>query len=161
MLGVEKCWKVQHGPERPIIERYQVSTPAGYLVVYSNFQYGSELATPTSTRPRGIPDDTLIIALTRTQLDTMYHRSRRTFTLPATPKMIRMDQPPRRPPAHDLDSYLVVNFEPDGWYGPRLHCSGYEEENEAAYLLHHALKEIEQQALARRKKPLVTAESTH
>lgn len=151
MIGVEKRWQV--GPARGTAHSAPDSN-AGYLNVYSNFY---QVKQPAGYKPefQQVPQDTITIALHQVQMDTIYQLARRTFALPVTPPLVQKGAVPPQPPTHDLDNYLKVSFQPRGWYGPTLSCSGYQEGNDAAYMLHYELTLLQKQHAAQPKRKIV------
>lgn len=148
MSGVEKRWRVE-GRIYPRRNKPLASEFHGYLIVYSNFYAPNQEQRKTHFSP--IPQDTLPIGLTRTQLDTIYQLTRRVFALPLSPKTVNKEVMPSPPASHDLDNFVVVGFQKDEFHGPRLECSGYQEGNDAAYMLQYELMLIEKHYLDRRK----------
>jgi hypothetical protein len=114
---------------------------SGMLYLYTNFKRPKQTRQQALLRDVLLPSDTLSIALNRAQIDTIYQLARLVFTVPTKPFLVNDSLPPR-PPAHDLDNYLVVTFAPQLYSGASFECTGYKEHNEASYKLAAYLEKV-------------------
>jgi hypothetical protein len=118
-----------------------------YLIVYGTI-YPIEQADPdVLPRIRLVPQDTLAIALTRHQTDTIYTLARRVFMPPPAPPARDSLKPPIFYQTHDTDPYVLIRFLPRAYNGPTYVCSGYKEGNLAGYTLRAYLLKLKQQHL--------------
>ena len=136
MVGVQSSLEVE------VKYTEQTQQEYAFLYAYSHFEKIIEKNKNVFPHERLVPLNTVKIILTRQQTDTIYQLARRVFMISKQPHPLHPHQPPP-PPAHDLDNYLVVQFAPYYYEGPNMQCSGYLEENEAAYSLNNYLKRIE------------------
>ena len=125
---------------------YRYDGPA-YLFIYSRIYPVKVNAENRFPRMRQIPQDTLAIALTRPQTDTIYALTRRIFELPQQGALRGSAHPPVYIQLHDTDSYLRVRFQPNAYDGPAYECTGYEENNGASYALHDYLLRLQRRYL--------------
>jgi len=124
--------------------KYAFLTEHAYLFVYSTIYRVESEKEVLLPRYRFVPQDTLLIALSRSQIDTIYQLVRRVFQLQVQPEQRDILHPPTylSGSVHDVDRYLTVRFIPHPYGSLTFECIGYQEYNDASYRLRAYLQTI-------------------